>query len=1007
MLFRGSPSPRPPRFRWGPPSPGTRTRSHKTPSPMLSSSTDSGEVNSSEEGDASEAIVTASEVQDLSDSVDGILVSSLFPDLSPILEDGGRTGVSSSSISESSVLSPTTAVLECQAAIDAGGCDFVSSLSSSLLGADVSASSKRVALSEVAAIDEVGLEVDVAFSRCSYVEGLRSSTTVSDVAVGASVPHIPLARHRVEDCGLEGDGLDREFVGGERGSSAAAAALSPVGSAVMSPVRSFVGEVPRDKVSCSFDSLSSLDGAHVSGGAVALPFGSNLHMAAGPLSNSYYQPIGGLVGRVGDGLVSEEGRVSPAAREALRSQPADGLRQPPSSLVKPVICAEGAGGQDGRSPDWRPVFFRGSPSPRPPRFRWGPPSPGTRTRSHKTPSLMMSSSTDPGEVSSSEEGDDSEAAVTASEGEDLSDLVDGILGSSPDHDLNPILEDGGMTGASSSSMSGSPVLSPSVAVLVCQAAIDAGGRELVSSLSSLMGADVRGDRVTGELDDKKEGAIQLILAPDSTGPILGEGSMVVSASIDCFDEAFTADDDQVCSASSPLLPDAVGRHFLGGTVVAEVVVVVDDGGVVDFGDALGVMAGLDGDALPPMQVTDGVLLPVTVPGCLSLSIPPCHVDTVVQNGDGGLVREEAWASRVVREALRSQPTDGLRQPPSTPVVPVSGAESGDGKDGTHGGGGLLGGDQSSRSYARVFYVTAKGCRRGGGNFRWCSGGRLAPPASPRRRCSFVGCQLTHPRRSQSFVKDCLRALRAVKPTLVWDYESLRNREFWVRTVVERVLKEEPSLLLEENQPALTDLLEGRGSFVTHLPDLVFSPMFAGSPIQPDLGTCLVGTGSIEGVVVTEEVSLKGEEMEFELRPDLDSSPRHRVELLPADEEQGMPATSVQEGAVSIGCPDSMLAANLMVGLDGEGEPVTSPVTDGLRVNGLGFTAAIGADPVVAGPVDVREFQLVATVPASSLAVSALGVQVMDDGGGQRPRLVEPDGGLTSTCSSDVVAIDVQ
>ncbi|GAB2299478.1 hypothetical protein Dimus_033545 [Dionaea muscipula] len=168
-------------------------------------------------------------------------------------------------------------------------------------------------------------------------------------------------------------------------------------------------------------------------------------------------------------------------------------------------------------------------------------------------------------------------------------------------------------------MSGSPVLSPSAAILVCQAAIDAGGREWVSSLSSLLGTDVRGDRVTGELDDEKEGAIQLILDTDSTGPVLGEGSMVVSASIDCSDGALTADDDQVCSASSPLLPDAVGRHFLGGTVVVEVVAVADDGGVVDFGDALGVMVGLDGDSLSPTQ-----------------------------NGDGGLVREEARASPVVR-----------------------------------------------------------------------------------------------------------------------------------------------------------------------------------------------------------------------------------------------------------------------------------------------------------------------------------------------------------------------
>ncbi|GAB2278814.1 hypothetical protein Dimus_013488, partial [Dionaea muscipula] len=38
-------------------------------------------------------------------------------------------------------------------------------------------------------------------------------------------------------------------------------------------------------------------------------------------------------------------------------------------------------------------------------------------------------------------------------------------------------------------------------------------------------------------------------------------------------------------------------------------------------------------------------------------------------GDGRLVSEEARASTVATEALRSQPTDGLRQPPSSPMVP--------------------------------------------------------------------------------------------------------------------------------------------------------------------------------------------------------------------------------------------------------------------------------------------------------------------------------------------------
>ncbi|GAB2296351.1 hypothetical protein Dimus_030473 [Dionaea muscipula] len=350
-LFWGSPSPTAPHFRRAPPSPGLRTRHQSSPSPvasfsldleeggssedadasaasvttpeaedfsdlevssmdptrtlspMMSSSTDPGEVSSSEEGDASEAAVTASEVEDMSDLVGGMVVSSLIPDLSPILEDGGRTGVSSSSIFGSPVLSPAAAVLVCQATIDVGGRELVSSLSSSLLGADVSASSKRVDLAEAVAIDGEGLEVAVAYSRCSDVEGLCSSAVMSDDAAGASVPHLPLAGHPVEGSGFEGDSQDSEFAGGERDSPGASA---------------------RD-VSGGF-CCAVTAGAHIDGGAEPLPSDSNLDMVVGPLSASSYSPIGGSVGHVGDGLVSEEGRVLPAAREALRSQPADGLR---------------------------------------------------------------------------------------------------------------------------------------------------------------------------------------------------------------------------------------------------------------------------------------------------------------------------------------------------------------------------------------------------------------------------------------------------------------------------------------------------------------------------------------------------------------------------------------------------------------------------------------------------------------------------------------------------------
>ncbi|GAB2270695.1 hypothetical protein Dimus_005566, partial [Dionaea muscipula] len=45
-------------------------------------------------------------------------------------------------------------------------------------------------------------------------------------------------------------------------------------------------------------------------------------------------------------------------------------------------------------------------------------------------------------------------------------------------------------------------------------------------------------------------------------------------------------------------------------------------------------------------------------------------------GNGGAVSEEVRAASVARETLRSQPTDGLRQPPSSPTVPESGVEGG-------------------------------------------------------------------------------------------------------------------------------------------------------------------------------------------------------------------------------------------------------------------------------------------------------------------------------------------
>ncbi|GAB2288125.1 hypothetical protein Dimus_022469 [Dionaea muscipula] len=61
---------------------------------------------------------------------------------------------------------------------------------------------------------------------------------------------------------------------------------------------------------------------------------------------------------------------------------------------------------------------------------------------------------------------------------------------------------------------------------------------------------------------------------------------------------------------------------------------------------------------------------------------------------GGMVSEECRALPVARGALRPQPTDGLRQPFSSPVEPVNVVAGGVGQDGR----------SSGRSYAHVVHV---------------------------------------------------------------------------------------------------------------------------------------------------------------------------------------------------------------------------------------------------------------------------------------------------------------
>ncbi|GAB2270696.1 hypothetical protein Dimus_005567 [Dionaea muscipula] len=350
VMFRGSLSP-PITFHHRPaPSLGPRARRPQRPSPVLSSSVDPGEVSSSEmgEGDSMEIEVTSSEeegdglrreVDGLWREDDGKLVSSCLPDLSP-----------SSSISGSPPLSPAATVRICQAAMDAGGQDFVSSLLTSTL-----------------------------------VEEGRAEPGVGD-STGDEAPMVELPRPTAslaggcEDCStvepiITGSGL-REVAGGE--SAQVAAVVNDEISRQRSKVRVFSqlpsasidGRLGGSPAFLESGEADVVDGRYVRKGLQnlvnlmlqpdSLVIGSDKPTVSVPCSDAVLPLPGGLVhraatlpsgsvhreaslldGRVSRGSVSEEGRVLPVAKEALRPQPTDGLRQRSSTPVEPMSAVEG------------------------------------------------------------------------------------------------------------------------------------------------------------------------------------------------------------------------------------------------------------------------------------------------------------------------------------------------------------------------------------------------------------------------------------------------------------------------------------------------------------------------------------------------------------------------------------------------------------------------------------------------------------------------------------------
>ncbi|GAB2292527.1 hypothetical protein Dimus_026762 [Dionaea muscipula] len=621
-LTRGSPSPTDPHYRRPPPSPGLRNRHQRSPSPVLTSSPDLGECSSTEEEGVSPVVALAAPKEDVLSVVafgsrfSPLLVNSCSSQEVNTLLEGSISEMSSGS----STISPATAVLLCQVPTVADAhLDDRTTLVRSDLGSSIS-SPALVCASEVS----VG-EGQVVAVRDGEQGGDES---MGDACLPSSTVSLPCSAS--PECVDHRDSAPLAM--GER-------LTSTVGSDAMTFHRVFP---------CSSAGISCV------------------HQL--PLLN-------GLGGLVDGGSVSEEVRVTSAAREALGSQPTDGLRQPPSSPAVPVRGAEFGGdiGCDSRSPDRFLAMGRGSPSPGPPRFRRAPPSPGIRPfRHHRSPSPIPSSSPDPEVVSSSEDGDSSGVAVTSSEAEDISDLEVGNLDSSPFYLLSSIPEEiDKLEGSSSAVVSGSSTISPATALLLGHAAIDGDGHDdgrLVSarcgSVSSIPPLDLGyASTMTGGVNQTLLLSSELVVGEDGEGvgsPLKGVGLEVV--------------DDVLCTEAS------IGEGL--GLATSTVVVEIHKVAIFHVDEARPVAKTVhDCDARPVAVVsTCSPTLPLF---CGSVGL-----------GDGGSVSEEVRVASVARKALRSQPTDGLRQPPSSPTVPESGDEGGVEMDDTSG----------CRSYAHVVQV---------------------------------------------------------------------------------------------------------------------------------------------------------------------------------------------------------------------------------------------------------------------------------------------------------------
>ncbi|GAB2283820.1 hypothetical protein Dimus_018307 [Dionaea muscipula] len=300
-----------------------------TGDPLSGPALDPEKACSPADGFVSEGASSSMEAEECSDLGDCLLDSSPLLILSPIPEELGLSEVSSSPISGSSTLSPATAVLLCHDAIVDGGQLQVSSLASSCLGAGIGGldaevgEASREAFGVVDGLfdddgDRGGVDLSVGGALADGVE-----QTASEVAMGAAMV---VMSGEAQAFVPSSDDI-QNTAKGAGGAVAYAGSLGEF-SVVVESVP------PAQSVNPSI--------AVILGNCMSVPE-SDPHDVI--LSHSLTPLlVADLCRNDGGGMVREEGRDPPVAKEAVRPQPADGLRQLPRSSEVSLTVSAARGG---------------------------------------------------------------------------------------------------------------------------------------------------------------------------------------------------------------------------------------------------------------------------------------------------------------------------------------------------------------------------------------------------------------------------------------------------------------------------------------------------------------------------------------------------------------------------------------------------------------------------------------------------------------------------------------